>query len=280
MKSNAKAAAESRMERLYEAKRKAEDANNEVETEKELVDVSSNVQTVEKELAPSEQKWRSFFFPINELKTAQAYQYIASGSNPDTTYKLMRTLDLGGKEFLITEEYNRHFQLKYIKKEQINGNGVFVKTFTCYETNGLGETSLVVCGVVKDDYINWAMNQGDKSMVQYNYNSSLFPNYDITVKKKIEMLHNDIKVEHEGKELNAITIKDAEVTVFTNHKKVSEERYKLEYINQYAEGVGLVQYAIQMVNHPTEVPRTYKLAKVMPYQEWDNMARFRGPRSN
>ena len=280
VKSNAKAAAERRLARLAAAKKAAEDDNKEIEGEKELADVSSTAQTAEKELAPSEQKWRSFFFPINDLKTAQAYQYIASGSSPDTTYKLMRTLDLGGKSFLITEEYNRHFQLKYIKKEQVNGNGVFVKTFTSYETNGLGETSLVVCGVIKDDYINWAMNQGDKSTVQYNYNSSLFPNYDITVKKKIEMLQDDVKIEHEGKQLNAIMIKDAEVTVFTNHKKVSEERYKLEYINQYAEGVGLVQYAIQMVNHPTEVPRTYKLAKVMPYTEWDNMARFRGPRSN
>ncbi len=264
-------AAKRRVERMAEQKANKEEEANAVKEPEAPV--------VEKTLAPSEQKLRPFYFPMDELKNGKAYQYIAGGTNPDTTYRLMRAMNLGGQMFLITEEYNRNFEPKNIKKEHITDNGVFVKTFSSYESDGLDKEK-IVCGVDADDYITWGMKAGDKSYVQYNFNSKFYPNFDVVVKKNIELLKDDETIEYNGQQLKVITVKDAEITVFTNHKKVSEERYKLEYINKYAEGVGLVEYAIQMVNHPTEVARTYQLSQVMSYSDWSQIAKKRNPKSN
>ena len=276
--SNRATAAKNRLEHIAQQKAEKEKkvkeaeiaAANKLLNEKPILDDKST-------LSVAEQKLRPFYFPINELKSGKAYQYVAGGNHPDTTYKLMRAMELGNKTFLIIEEYTAGFELKSIKKEHITPNGVAVKTLTSYETDGLGEKARVICGIDADDYINWGMETGDKSYIQYTYNSSLFPNFDVVIKKNIEVLKQNEPYSYQGKNLNTFTLKDAEVTTFTDHKAVSEERYKLEYINKYAEGVGLVQYKVQMVNHPTEIARTYNLEKVMTYNQWSSASLIRSP---
>ncbi len=276
--SNRATAAKNRLEHIAQQKAEKEKkvkeaeiaAANKLLNEKPILDDKST-------LSVAEQKLRPFYFPINELKSGKAYQYVAGGNHPDTTYKLMRAMELGSETFLIIEEYTAGFELKSIKKEHITPNGVAVKTLTSYETDGLGEKARVICGIDADDYINWGMETGDKSYIQYTYNSSLFPNFDVVIKKNIEVLKQNEPYSYQGKNLNTFTLKDAEVTTFTDHKAVSEERYKLEYINKYAEGVGLVQYKVQMVNHPTEIARTYNLEKVMTYNEWSSASLIRSP---
>ena len=276
--SNRATAAKNRLEHIAQQKAEKEKkvkeaeiaAANKLLNEKPILDDKST-------LSVAEQKLRPFYFPINELKSGKAYQYVAGGNHPDTTYKLMRAMELGSETFLIIEEYTAGFELKSIKKEHITPNGVAVKTLTSYETDGLGEKARVICGIDADDYINWGMETGDKSYIQYTYNSSLFPNFDVVIKKNIEVLKQNEPYSYQGKNLNTFTLKDAEVTTFTDHKAVSEERYKLEYINKYAEGVGLVQYKVQMVNHPTEIARTYNLEKVMTYNQWSSASLIRSP---
>ena len=213
---------------------------------------------------------KDYYFPVENLENAKAYRYIAEGDFPDTTYWLMKALTFNGKNFLITETYDSKFQLKQSIKEMVNENGVFLMDYTSYEIDGLGEINNVIAGVDDDESFKWKMEKGDKIAMSLNYNSSLYPNYDITTYRERTFVNESESVIFDGQALRTVMFEDKETAIFTDNKD-EQETYASTYFNQYAEGIGLVKYVVNKNSKDNSEFKTYKLNKIMSYDEWQTI---------
>lgn len=213
---------------------------------------------------------KDYYFPVENLENAKAYRYIAEGDFPDTTYWLMKALTFNGKNFLITETYDSKFQLKQSVKEMVNKNGVFLMDYTSYEIDGLGEVNNVIAGVDDDESFKWKMEKGDKIAMSLNYNSSLYPNYDITTYRERTFVNESESVIFDGQALRTVMFEDKETAIFTDNRD-EQETYASTYFNQYAEGIGLVKYVVNKNSKDNSEFKTYKLNKIMSYDEWQKI---------
>lgn len=220
----------------------------------------------------SEESLYKYYFPIDDLKEAKAYRYVLDARfERDTSYRLMKTLNYNGKTVLITEIYDKNLEIKTIIKEFVNVDGGYVENYTSYEVGGFGEINRVNCGVDIPENIKWNMEEGENVTLALNYHSSLYPNYDIRMKRSRALLAKDSEIEsHGGEKVKVVVFEDQEETTFTNHKDVLENKISLKYINHYAEGKGLIEYHVKENLKPVNV---YKLDEVMSFQEWSTLSK-------
>lgn len=218
------------------------------------------------EITSSFSPLKNYYFPIESLEKAKAYRYISMGDNPDTTYWLMKALNFNGQTFLITETYDSRFKLQLVTRELVDERGVFVMDYTSYEVDGLGEAKTIECGIDEDEGFRWNMSEGDKITLALNYNSSLYPNYDIVTQRDRYFVNQDDYV-YKGKTLRTIVLEDKETTVYTDHTD-SKEEYASIYKHHYAEGVGLVKYMVKKNTKAIKEAKVYQLQGILSYKEW------------
>ena len=213
---------------------------------------------------------KSYYFPIEKLETAKAYCYISNDGSPDTTYWLMKSITFAGKSFLITEKYNNNFVMISSSRERINEVGAYIESFTAYESSGLGGTQAVEYWVEDDEGFRWNMDDGKFAMVSMNYNSSDFPNYDITSYRERHFLDKNGVFTFENRDLKTIVLEDRQTTVYVDNKN-NEESYPSSCENHYAKGIGLVKYTINKQDKGFTLARTYRLTRTISYSEWQNL---------
>ena len=213
---------------------------------------------------------KSYYFPIEKLETAKAYCYISNDGSPDTTYWLMKSITFAGKSFLITEKYNNNFVMISSSRERINEVGAYIESFTAYESSGLGGTQAVEYWVEDDEGFRWNMDDGKFAMVSMNYNSSDFPNYDITSYRERHFLDKNGVFTFENRDLKTIVLEDRQTTVYVDNKN-NEESYPSSCENHYAKGIGLVKYTINKRDKGFTLARTYQLTRTISYSEWQNL---------
>ncbi len=213
---------------------------------------------------------KSYYFPIEKLETAKAYCYISNDGSPDTTYWLMKSITFAGKSFLITEKYNNNFVMISSSRERINEVGAYIESFTAYESSGLGGTQAVEYWVEDDEGFRWNMDDGKFAMVSMNYNSSDFPNYDITSYRERHFLDKNGVFTFDNRDLKTIVLEDRQTTVYVDNKN-NEESYPSSCENHYAKGIGLVKYTINKQDKGFTLARTYRLTRTISYSEWQNL---------
>jgi hypothetical protein len=215
---------------------------------------------------------KKYYFPIQTLETAKAYCFVSGGSTIDTTYWLMKSLSFGGKSYLITEKYDHSFVMTSSSRERINELGAYVEDYTAYESSGLGGSIAVEYWVEDDEGFKWNMDNGVFAMVSMNFNSSDFPNYDITAYRERHLINSNATYIFKGKTLPAVVLEDRQTTVYVDNKS-NEESYPSSYENYFAEGIGLVKFTINKRDKGFTLARTYTLSHIIPYEDWQRITK-------
>ena len=215
---------------------------------------------------------KKYYFPIQDLETAKAYCFVSSGSTIDTTYWLMKSISFGGKSYLITEKYDHNFVMTSSSRERINELGAYVEDYTAYESSGLGGSIAVEYWVEDDEGFKWNMDNGSFAMVSMNFNSSDFPNYDITAYRERHLINGNATYSFKDKTLPAIVLEDRQTTVYVDNKS-NEESYPSSYENYFAEGIGLVKFTINKRDKGFTLARTYTLSHIIPYDDWQRITK-------
>lgn len=215
---------------------------------------------------------KKYYFPIKELETAKAYCFVSSGTTIDTTYWLMKSITFGGKSYLITEKYDNKFVMTSSSRERINELGAYVEDYTAYENSGLGGTIAIEYWVEDDEGFKWNMEDGGFAMVSMNFNSSDFPNYDITAYRERHLINGNATYNFENQTLPAVVLEDRQTTVYVDNKS-NEESYPSSYENYFAEGIGLVKFTINKRDKGFTLARTYTLSHIIPYEDWQRITK-------
>ena len=147
--------------------------------------------------------------------------------------------------------------------------GAYVEDYTAYESDGLGTVIPVEYWVEDNESYKWNIQDKEFAMLSMNFNSSEFPNYDITTYRERHLINNTTSIDYGGESLAAIVFEDRQTTVYVDNKD-NEESYPSSFENHFAEGVGLVKYIINKQDKGLTLSRTYVLQKVISYDEWQN----------
>lgn len=216
-------------------------------------------------------EYKSYYFPIEELRTPKVYRYSSENTNDGDMYWVMSTVAENNQTYLLTDAYTldsmgnlNHIELV---KEAITDKGAFVKEYSETQRNQHGQTFQSVVTMESDGIFLWDLKTDKEIIWKFKSVSKAYPDFENETYRERMFTGTHTTITFHSKETPAILLTDSFKIHFNNRSTKQQEAYDFSQTSYYAKGIGL--YKFTRVFPDRQV--TVILKEILSLDEWEKI---------